>query len=215
LAVPDSPEALPRAFFDRPPLEVAAGLLGMVVVGSDAGGLVAIRLTEVEAYHGEHDPGSHAYRGPTRRNAVMFGPPGHVYVYQHLGLHHCMNLVCGPAGQAAAVLLRAGEVVRGRSLAERRRGDRHPFRDLARGPARLTQALGILDRAQNGADVCDPAGALRVEPGVAPEAELVRSGPRTGVGGDGAHQPWRLWIEGEPTVSPYRPHVPRRRQPAV
>lgn len=213
--MPAFTEVLPRAFFDRPPLEVAAGLLGMVVVARGPLGAVAIRLTEVEAYHGERDPGSHAYRGPTRRNAVMFGPPGHVYVYQHLGLHHCVNLVCGPEGQAAAVLLRAGEVVRGTPLAEARRGGRHPFRDLARGPARLTQALGIVDRAQNGCDACDPRGALRIEPGVAPHPALVRSGPRTGVGGDGAHQPWRLWIDGEPSVSPYRAHTPRRRQPAL
>ncbi len=203
---------LPRAFFDRPALRVAADLLGALIVSTTPDGEVAIRLTEVEAYHGEADPGSHAYRGLNRRNAVMFGEPGHAYVYLHLGLHHCVNLVCGPPGLAAAVLLRAGEVVRGGALAAQRRGDRHPARDLARGPARLTQALGIQDRGLNGADVCDSDGPLRAEAGVSVDPALVRRGPRTGVGGDGAHQPWRLWVEGEPTVSPYRPHTPRRRR---
>ena len=100
----------------------------------------------MEAYEGQADPGSHAYRGPTRRNGVMFGEPGHLYVYLHLGLHQCANLVCGPAGTASAVLLRAGAVVAGGELALARRTARGVCRtdvDLARGPARLAVALGL------------------------------------------------------------------------
>src|SRR3954451_19417735 len=127
---------LPRSFYSRPVLEVARDLLGAVVVHADADeGSVAVRLTEVEAYAGGHDPASHAFRGPTPRNAVMFGPGGHAYVYFTYGMHFCMNLVTGPDEQASAVLLRAGEVVRGEAAARRRRqpaaGRDLALRDLA------------------------------------------------------------------------------------
>src|SRR3954447_19039684 len=145
-----------RAFYDRPVLDVARDLLGMVVVHET----IAIRLTEVEAYDGDRDPASHAYRGRTARNAVMFGPGGHAYVYFTYGMHFCMNVVCGGDGQASAVLLRAGEVVAGIDTARARRpGVRD--RDLARGPARLTVALGI-DRALDGADVTRADSPLRL-----------------------------------------------------
>ena len=201
-----------RTFFDRPVLEVAPDLLGAVVEHHSADGLVAVRLTEVEAYDGERDPGSHAFRGRTPRNAVMFGPPGHVYVYFTYGMHWCMNLVCGPPGVASAVLLRAGEVVAGEALARARRTTSKSPRDLARGPARLTVALGI-DGAYDGADAADAASPLRVVTGWSDPA-AVRSGPRVGVSGDGAHQPWRFWLDGEPTVSTYRPAVRRHRSGA-
>jgi DNA-3-methyladenine glycosylase len=194
-----------RTFYDRPVLDVARDLLGAVVVHGD----VALRLTEVEAYAGGHDPASHAFRGPTRRNAVMFGGGGHAYVYFTYGMHFCVNLVCGPQGQASAVLLRAGEVVEGIELArDRRAGARD--RDLARGPARLTVALGI-DRALNGADVTRADSPLRVINGEAVPDDAVRRGPRVGVS-SAAELPWRMWIDGEPTVSAYRPHTPRKRQ---
>jgi DNA-3-methyladenine glycosylase len=202
-----------RRFFDRPVLEVAPGLLGAVVEHRSAEGLVAVRLTEVEAYDGERDPGSHAFRGRTPRNAVMFGPPGHVYVYFTYGMHWCMNLVCGPVGTASAVLLRAGEVVAGEALAQARRTSAKSPRDLARGPARLTVALGV-DRAYDGADAADAASPLRVLTGPSDQG-AVRTGPRVGVSGDGAHQPWRFWLDGEPTVSTYRPAVRRRRTGAA
>ncbi len=147
---------LPRDFFDRPVEEVAPSLLGHVIAHRTPEGEVAARLTEVEAYAGPLDPASHAYRGRTRRNEVMFGPPGHVYVYFTYGMHFCMNLVCGPDGTSMAVLLRAGEIIAGEDLARSRR-PRSTVRDLARGPARLCQALGIA-REQNGLDVCTPAG---------------------------------------------------------
>jgi DNA-3-methyladenine glycosylase len=190
-------------------LEVAPELLGCLVEHRSADGLVRVRLTEVEAYDGERDPGSHAFRGPTKRNAVMFGEPAHVYVYFTYGMHWCMNLVCGPARTASAVLLRAGEVVAGTELARTRRTSASSPRDLARGPARLTVALGI-DGRHNGTDALDVESPIRVLAGV-PAPAAVRSGPRVGVAGAGAHHPWRFWLDGEPTVSAYRPAISRRR----
>lgn len=163
----------------------------------------------MEAYAGSADPGSHAYRGRTRRNAVMFGDAGHVYVYFTYGMHWCMNLVCLPAGSASAVLLRAGEVVEGVELARARRPGMRD-RDLARGPARLTRALGI-DRALNGADACMPTGPLRVREGPDDSSLRVRSSPRTGVTA-AQDVRWRFYLEGDPSVSPYRPHTPRTRR---
>jgi DNA-3-methyladenine glycosylase len=172
---------------------------------------VAVRLTEVEAYDGERDPGSHAFRGRTERNAVMFGPPGHVYVYFTYGMHWCMNLVCGPQGLASAVLLRAGEVVEGIELARTRRTTAKSVRELARGPARLTMTLGI-DRSHDGSDATDPSSCLTVSGAPSATAREVLTGPRVGVRGDGAVHPWRFSLAGEPTVSTYRPGVLRRRR---
>ncbi len=194
-------------FFDRDVLEVAPDLLGRRVVSRSATGVVAVELTEVEAYAGPGDPGSHARRGPTPRSAVMFGPPAHLYVYFSYGMHWCVNLVCGPAGTASAVLLRAGRVVEGHDLARQRRPAARVDRDLARGPARLAAALGI-DKALDGAPL---AGAVEVHDAPAALGD-VRTGPRVGVsgaGGDGARYPWRFWLDGEPTVSAYRPGVVR------
>ena len=205
-------ERLPREFFNRPSTEVAPDLLGCVLWHDSPAGRVAVRLVEVEAYQGASDPASHAFRGQTARNEVMFGPPGHVYVYFTYGMHFCVNVVCLPEGIASAVLLRAGRVVAGEGLARDRRPVDGPARDLARGPARLCQALGI-DRALNGADLCDPASPLRLRKSAAAhsaEETLIHTGPRVGVR-EGADVPWRFWLDGEPTVSVYRPHVPRRR----
>ena len=225
---------LPRDFFDRPAQQAAPALLGCVLESEQPDGLVAVALTEVEAYAGQADPASHAYRGSSRRNAVMFGEPGHAYVYFTYGMHFCVNLVCLPEGTASAVLLRAGAVVTGADLARRRRAARRRSarpgladrdlargpadrdlargpadRDLARGPARLCQALGI-DRSLDGTDVCDPGSVLRIRPGhQAPPAGTIRRGPRVGVS-RAADEPWRFWIADEPTVSAYRAHVPRR-----
>jgi DNA-3-methyladenine glycosylase len=203
---------LTRDFFIRPVLRVAPDLLGRVVVHDSSAGTVAVRLTEVEAYAGLRDPGSHAYRGRTPRNGVMFGPGGFVYVYFSYGMHWCMNLVCGPPGEPSAVLLRAGEVVTGTELAQSRRTTARVPRDLARGPARLTSALGI-DKVYDGADATAADSALRVLPGVGPRPtrRQVLRGPRVGVSGEGGVAPWRFWLDGEPTVSVYRPAVARQR----
>jgi DNA-3-methyladenine glycosylase len=253
-------ELVPREFFARPAQEVAPDLLGLVLEHETADGLVAVALTEVEAYAGAADPASHAYRGRTARNSVMFGPPGHAYVYFTYGMHFCVNVVCMPPGTASAVLLRAGQVIQGEDLARRRRtpadrGSAMPARDLARGPARLCQALGI-DRRLDGADLCDPASPLTLlapggqsppgdppmgerpvppfppgpphggisrppvppappaplapVPPAPPMAPAIHTGPRVGVR-EGADVSWRFWLDGEPSVSVYRPHVPRRR----
>ncbi len=196
---------LARAFYDRPVLEVARDLLGCVL----RSGPVRLRLTEVEAYDGANDPASHAFRGQTARNSVMFGPPGHAYVYFTYGMHFCMNVVCGPVGTASAVLLRAGEVVTGHDVVVARRPAAKP-RDLARGPARLCVALGI-DRARNGTDLTDVRSALRLDGAAKVADDQVMTGPRVGVS-SAADRPWRFWIAGEPTVSTYRPHVPRHRR---
>ena len=189
-------------------LEVAPRLLGAVLRHESPDGTVALRITEVEAYIGDGlDPGSHAFRGRTRRNAVMYGPPGHVYTYFTYGMHVCANIVCSPEGEASAVLLRGAEVVEGEDLAEHRRvgssGRRIPHRDLARGPARLVVAAGM-SLADDGADLFEPPFSIELR---ATQAEY-ETGPRTGVSGPGGGLafPWRYWLPGDPTVSPYKRH---------
>lgn len=204
---------LPRAFFDRPVLQVAPDLLGCVLVRRLPDGVIAVRLTEVEAYAGSADPGSHAYRGRTARNAVMFGPPGHLYVYFTYGMHHCTNLVCGPDGTAAAVLLRAGEVIHGHALARARRPAARSDAELARGPARLAQALDI-GLAHDGTDACDADAPVTITAAgsgsVRAAAARIRTGPRTGIA-RGGELPWRFWLDADRTVSPYRAHTRRSR----
>ena len=173
---------------------------------------VVVRLTEVEAYSGlGDDPASHAHRGRTPRNTVMFGPAGILYVYQIYGMYQCINIVCGEEGVAAAVLLRAGEVVEGLETARSRRpGARHD-RDLAAGPGKLTRALGI-GKSDYGTSVIDGTGPLTITPPAAPvPPELVEAGPRVGVT-SAFDVAWRFWIKGDPTVSAYRRHTPRRRR---
>ncbi|MEU6881101.1 DNA-3-methyladenine glycosylase [Streptomyces sp. NPDC046712] len=202
---------LPRDFFDRPVLEVAPDLLGRTLVRTSKAGRIELRLTEVEAYAGAIDPGSHAFRGRTARNAVMFGPPGHAYVYFTYGMWHCLNLVCGEEGHASGVLLRAGQILVGAEQARTRRLSARYDRELAKGPARLATALDVT-LSLNGTDTCaGPDSPLSLLTGTPPPADQVRSGPRTGVGGEGAPHPWRFWIDADPTVSPYRAHVPRKR----
>lgn len=192
-----------RDWLARPVLEVAPQLLGCHVTVRG----VTVRLTEVEAYAGQVDPGSHAFRGPTPRNEVMFGRAGHLYVYLSYGMHLCANLVTGEPGSASAVLLRAGEVVAGRDLVAARRASVRE-RDWARGPGRLGATLA-LSREDNGIDLCAGASDVAVaRPDEALDPSLVRTGPRVGVsgpGGDAGAYPWRFWIDGEPTVSAYRP----------
>ncbi|WP_277212868.1 DNA-3-methyladenine glycosylase [Isoptericola croceus] len=202
------------SWYARSVHEVARDLLGAYLVRRHPDGDVVVRLTEVEAYGGTDDPASHAFRGPTARNRSMFGRPGRLYVYRHLGLHHCVNLVCGSVGDAGAVLLRAGEVVEGRELARRRReaaGVCDSDRQIARGPARLAVALAI-DLDDDSADTTESGGDVAVQLPVDPLPRTIATGPRVGVGGDGADPArfgWRSWLVDEPTVSAYRP-VARR-----
>jgi DNA-3-methyladenine glycosylase len=202
-----------RDFFARHAVEVAPDLLGCVLEHQTEAGLVAVQLTEAEAYAGRSDPASHAYRGKTKRNAVMFGPPGHAYVYFTYGMHFCVNMVClGEEGSASAVLLRAGAVIAGEDLARARRtrgAASVASRDLARGPARLCQALGI-DRSLDGADVCSEDSSVRARAGNLARSVKIATGPRVGVS-SAADVPWRFWVDGDPTVSVYRAHVPRLR----
>ncbi len=212
-----TPGRLTRAFFARPVLEVAPELLGCTV--SHAG--VTVRLTEVEAYDGSNDPGSHAFRGPTPRTRVMFGEAGGLYVYFTYGMHWCANLVCGSVGAANAVLMRAGEVVDGLDLARLRRAGATD-RDLARGPACLAKSLA-LGRDQDGIDAGSSGSAFVVRAPIGGRSSgssraVVCTGPRVGVsgpGGDAAAYPWRFWLEGEATVSAYRPAAVRRSKPVV
>ena len=194
------------------PDSVAPRLLGALLTC----GSITVRLTEVEAYAGESDPGSHAFRGRTPRTEVMFGPPGRAYVYFTYGMHWCLNVVTGPAGEAGGVLLRAGKVVSGLELARYRRPG-VPDRDLCRGPARLCRTLAVTGEL-GGVDLLDDGSALRLSfPVDAPGPDQVRTGPRVGVAGAGAPTPWRFWTADEPTVSVFRPAVDRsaRRRAAV
>jgi len=184
-----------------PPDVAARGLLNCLLT---AGG-VTVRLTEVEAYAGSGgDAASHAFRGRTARNAVMFGPAGYAYVYFTYGMHWCCNVVCGSDGEAAAVLLRAGEVVDGVDIARSRRPAVRADVDLARGPARLCAALGI-DRAAYGLNLLDPASPVHLTAGAPVPPDAIAVGPRVGVTG-AKDLPWRFWLAGDRTVSTYRRH---------
>ncbi|WP_346959735.1 DNA-3-methyladenine glycosylase [uncultured Arthrobacter sp.] len=201
-----TPEAL-RGLLSADARTVAPLLLGAVLTHESHGGPVAVRITEVEAYLGPEDslhpdPGSHTFRGQTRRNAPMFGPAGHLYVYFTYGMHHCANIVCGPEGVASALLLRAGEVVAGEELALSRRPTSKAPKDLASGPARFATALG-LTTADSGRDALGAPFRLELpdEP-----ASAISFGPRVGVSGAGGSDdyPWRFWLSGDPTVSRYK-----------
>jgi DNA-3-methyladenine glycosylase len=191
--------------------EVAPALLGCWLVSDRADGQVAVRLTEVEAYSGEgSDPASHAHRGPTPRAAIMFGPPGRLYVYFSYGVHWCANVVVGPEGRGSAVLLRAGDVVLGDELARSRRPAARAGRDLARGPARLTQALAI-GPDDKAADLLSPGSPVRLHHGTPPAS--VSAGPRVGIS-RATDLPWRFWETGADSVSAFRPGGRSRRTPA-
>ncbi|MDX3312684.1 DNA-3-methyladenine glycosylase [Streptomyces sp. NPDC054884] len=185
----------------HPAEEVAPKLLGSVLTCETPEGAVGIAITETEAYSGTADPASHAYRGRTPRNAVMFGPAGHLYVYRSHGLHWCANIVTGTDGIASAVLIRAGRVIEGEDLARKRRGAKVESPRLARGPGNFCQALGITAE-HNGTDLLAGTSVVLSEGEPAPAA-LIRVGPRVGV--SRAHD-WqhRFYLAGDPTVSAYR-----------
>jgi DNA-3-methyladenine glycosylase len=190
---------LSRGWFARSAPEVAPDLLGRILARTmPDGSIVRARIVETEAYEPD-DPASHAARGRTERNAAMFGPPGHLYVYFVYGMHHCMNVVTGPVGRGSAVLLRAAEPLEGLETMRVRRGTAD--RDLCRGPARLAQAFGV-DRGFDGVDVLGH-GPLRIEAGRAIPKTLIRSTVRIGVSA-GTETRWRFvvrasaWASREP-----------------
>ena len=188
---------LSRAFFARPALEVAPSLLGRVLVRTVRGGRrIAARIVETEAYE-EGDPASHSFGGKTARNAVMFGPPGHLYVYFTYGMHFCANIVTGRQGEGSAVLLRGAEPLEGLDLMARRRGTREPLL-LCSGPARLAQAFG-LDRRQDGLDLAGNLD-LWVERGASVPPDRIAGGPRIGIR-HGTERHWRFQVDGDPFVS--------------
>lgn len=196
-----------RSVLAAPAVDVAPRLLGSELVCGE----VRVRITEVEAYLGVGvDPGSHSFRGQTPRTTAMFGEPGHLYVYFTYGMHVCANVVCSPAGESSAVLLRAGRVTDGLEIARLRRTTSRSDEDLARGPARLSVALGIA-LSDNGADL--ETGRIRLELAESAPASF-ETGPRTGVSGDGGTDdyPWRFWLPGESSVSPYKRHLPKKRK---
>ena len=217
VTVPDGLRPATRDDLSALPVEVAPTLLGAHLVVEVGGERVVARLTEVEAYHGAGtgdvpDPGSHARSGRSPRNATMWGEPGHLYVYLSHGIHSCVNVVCAPAGVAGGVLLRAAEIVEGTEIATRRRfaaREPGPVRDLARGPGRLGQSLGLRHAEHDGVDAvtgAEQSGAvalllLREQP-----VTSVATGPRVGVAGVAGTDayPWRFWIPGDPTVSAFR-----------
>ncbi|KQV05069.1 DNA-3-methyladenine glycosylase [Leifsonia sp. Root112D2] len=200
-----------RSFFEASATQVAPRLLGAILSHDTERGRVSIRLTEVEAYMGDGtDPGSHAHRGKTNRNATMFGEAAHLYAYFTYGMHTCANVACSPEGIASGVLLRAGEIVEGVELARDRRGRHVADARLARGPANLVVSLGIV-LAQNGADLLAPPFTLSI----LTDQVAFSAGPRTGLSmpGGGDEFPWRYWMPGDATVSPYKRHVGKRRAP--
>ncbi|MCV0403533.1 MAG: DNA-3-methyladenine glycosylase [Chloroflexi bacterium] len=195
MALPADPASAARAWFDRPAVVVARELLGATLTHAGVGG----RIVEVEAYSGPEDLAAHSSRGMTPRNRVMFGPPGHLYVYLIYGLHHCINVVTGPGTKPEAVLIRALEIEHGREAARQRRGANVPDRRLASGPGNVARALGI-DRALDGTDLLDGPVHIEPRPGRSPR---VARGPRIGVAyaGPWAERPMRFWIDGDPHVS--------------
>lgn len=220
---------LPRSFYARHPVEVAVDVLGKVLWHASPEGLVAVRIVEAEAYGGSDDPGSHGYRGMTARNASMFGPAGHLYVYFTYGMHYCLNLVTGREGECSAVLVRAGEPVIGTEIMRSRRLKARTVHDLCSGPAKLCEALGI-DRSHDGVDLCEgvigvsdlpaPIGGCEPSRAESLDARTDSEGSDTGSedGSRGAEdlrivqsvrvglstddgKPWRFCMEGSPFVS--------------
>ncbi|MGB3414948.1 MAG: DNA-3-methyladenine glycosylase [Microbacteriaceae bacterium] len=212
-----------RAFFERDVLEVAPELLGALLLRTDAEGTVGIRITEVEAYAGERDPGAHSYRGKTKRNQSMFGAAGHIYCYFTYGLHHAINLVCSDIDQPYGCLIRAGEIVIGADLARSRRERlprKHPIPEagLARGPGNVTQSFAVTLK-NDGDDLFSSSVETGLEdyaswqfllPETPPQNEILK-GPRIGVNGEGGNPerfPWRFWLDNEPSVSASRTAKP-------
>ena len=211
--------SIDRELLSGPAVQVAPVLLGATVLSSIGGAEVLVRITEVEAYEGALDAASHAFRGQTKRNAVMFGEAGRLYCYFVYGMHWCANITCGRPGTAAAVLLRAAEILDGVPAAQARTSTPLSPAKLASGPARLARVLGLTGE-HTGLDLLDPGSPVQLTglPGLqVAEAEPARhrTGPRVGVAAAAEH-PWRFWLPDEASVSAYRPggrkRVARTRQ---
>jgi DNA-3-methyladenine glycosylase len=184
-----------RRLLSGDPLDVAPRLLNTLLVHGER----VVRIVEVEAYRGLEDPASHAYRGPTKRNATMFGPAGHLYVYFTYGMHWCANIVCGPESVAGAVLLRAAAPVAGAEEMWAARQAARRERDLCSGPAKLCQAMGITGDF-DGADLLTGDLGIRLCSDATRPPARPGNGPRIGITAAAEH-PWRWWIAGDPNVS--------------
>jgi DNA-3-methyladenine glycosylase len=202
-------EPITPEFLERPVDVIAPDLLGCLLEQTLGTERITLSITEVEAYDAATDPASHAYRGRTARNAVMFGPPGHAYVYFIYGMHHALNIVCGPEGHASAVLVRAGRIIHGIDTARAHVTTRITDARIASGPGRLTRSMAI-DLTLNGVDLRAATSGLTLRRGTPVHHGATRTGPRVGVT-KAADRPWRFWIDGDPAVSQYRPYPPRRR----
>jgi len=189
------PARLPRAFYARPTLEVAPDLLGKYIVFESPDGKLSARIVEVEAYIGRDDPACHAARGKTDRNEVMFGPPGHAYVYFIYGMYHCLNFVTEPSGTAAAVLLRGAEPAEGLPVMMQRSTSRRPH-EILNGPGKFCRAFG-LDRGHNGLDLTQNRLYLE-DRGDRPSA--ISCSPRIGIS-TGTDRPWRFFDKSARSVS--------------
>jgi DNA-3-methyladenine glycosylase len=198
---------LPREFYARPTLEVAADLIGKVLMHETASGITSGIIVETEAYIGESDPACHAAPGPTIRNAPLYGPPGIAYVYLNYGIHYLVNAVTEPEGSPAAVLIRALEPLEGQAtMRRRRRAVTSIPASLCRGPGNLSRALGI-SLKHNRADLTQ--SALRIEDRGLVKREVVW-GPRVGIS-VGVEHPWRCYAAGSEAVSVFK-HGARRRR---
>jgi DNA-3-methyladenine glycosylase len=203
--------SIDRELLSGPALQVAPTLLGATLLSTIGGAEVLVRITEVEAYEGEIDAASHAFRGPTKRNAVMFGEAGRLYCYFVYGMHWCANVTCGRPGTAAAVLLRAAEILDGEPVAQARTRTRLSPAKLASGPARLARVLGLTGEL-TGLDLLDPGSPVQLtglratgpQHAAAEPPVGYRTGPRVGVAAAAEH-PWRFWLPDEASVSAYRP----------
>lgn len=215
--MPYSTPRMDRSIFTQHALEVAPSLLGITLRVDSPVGSVSVRVTEVEAYHGVgvpgvYDAGSHSRDRKTDRNASMFGPPGHAYVYFNYGMHYAINMVCSPEGTASGVLIRSGDVVDGIDLARDRRHAKRgsagvPDHQLARGPGNLAAALGITRETHDGLDLFAAPFRLDDAPASLVTVADIATGPRVGVAGvaGGPEFPWRFWVSGARSVSAFRP----------
>jgi len=189
-------ELVPQAFYRRDARQVAPQLLNKILIGRDGRGG---RIVEVEAYCGAIDPAAHTYRGKTKRNATMFGPPGHMYVYFTYGMHWCSNTVCGDEGDGSGVLLRALEPLAGIAQMRLARPRARRERDLCSGPARLTQAMGIAG-AHDGIELYTGDAPFAVVSDGMPSPPAAPGSPRIGISRGQEHH-WRWFVKGNANVS--------------